>query len=239
MFKSNNIKLIEELQKKDERIILIKNNFNKGTIISRNIGSLYFNSKYVILPDPDDILERNINWKQAFNAFIQYKEKIFVKQPELSRYMFYRNNELFITDYYIHNKFIKKELFIKVINSIDKLYLKLYIALWEDTIISYILYRNADSFCSLKRTGYFYIKNRPNINKNMFKISELKMKFIFIFLKIVFENSKNANLEKDMFNKFFTQITNYINISYISFITEENEKVLNNFIFIIKKNIKK
>ena len=49
----------------------------------------------------------------------------------------------------------------------------------------------------------------------MFKISELKMKFIFIFLKIVFENSKNANLEKDMFNKFFTQITNYINISYI------------------------
>ena len=60
MFKSNNIKLIEELQKKDERIILIKNNFNKGTIISRNIGSLYFNSKYVILPDPDDILERNI-----------------------------------------------------------------------------------------------------------------------------------------------------------------------------------
>ena len=104
--------------------------------------------------------------------------------------MFYRNNELFITDYYIHNKFIKKELFIKVINSIDKLYLKLYIALWEDIIISYIVYRNADSFCSLKRTGYFYIKNSPNITKNMLKISELKMKFIFIFLKIVFKKCK-------------------------------------------------
>ena len=104
--------------------------------------------------------------------------------------MFYRNNELFITDYWIHNKFIKKELFIRVINSIDKLYLKLYIALWEDIIISYIVYRNADSFCSLKRTGYFYIKNRPNINKNMFKISELKMKFIFIFFKIVFKKCK-------------------------------------------------
>ena len=104
--------------------------------------------------------------------------------------MFYGNNELFITDYWIHNKFIKKELFIKVINSIDKLYLKPHTALWEDIIISYILYRNADSFCSLKRTGYFYIKNSPNITKNMLKISELKMKFIFIFLKIVFKKCK-------------------------------------------------
>lgn len=128
--------------------------------------------------------------------------------------MFYGNNELFITDHWIHNKFIKKELFIRVINSIDKLYLKLYIALWEDIIISYILYRNADSFCSLKRTGYFYIKNSPNITKNMFKITELKMKFIFVFLKIVFENSKNAKLEKDMFNLLFTQLTNNINIAY-------------------------
>ena len=48
----------------------------------------------------------------------------------------------------------------------------------------------------------------------MFKITELKMKFIFVFLKIVFENSKNAKLEKDMFNLLFTQLTNNINIAY-------------------------
>ena len=77
--KDNSIKLIEELQKKDERIILIKNNFNKGTIISRNIGSLYSNSKYVILPDPDVILERNIIKKTilifSFNLFFTLSEK--------------------------------------------------------------------------------------------------------------------------------------------------------------------
>ena len=96
-----------------------------------------------------------ITEKNGYNAYIQFKEEISVDQPELSRFMFYGNNELFITDYYIHNKFIKKELFIKAINNIDKLYLKLYITLWEDTIISYILYRNAESFCSLKKLDIF------------------------------------------------------------------------------------
>ena len=38
----------------------------------------------------------------------------------------------------------------------------------------------------------------------MFKISELKMKFVFVFLKIVFEHTKNTKYEKDMFNLLFT-----------------------------------
>ena len=94
----------------------------------------------------------------------------------------------------------------------------------------------------------------------MFKISELKMKFIFVLLKIVFENSKNTKLEKDMFNLLFTKLTNNINIEYnlknlsiksnynfyyeiinkylkSSFIIEENKKLLKNFILIIKKKI--
>jgi hypothetical protein len=51
----NSIKKIKEYQKNDERIILIINKKNKGTFISRNIGVLYSNSKYVFLPDQDDI----------------------------------------------------------------------------------------------------------------------------------------------------------------------------------------
>ena len=140
--KDNSIKLIEEYKKKDERILLIKNNFNKGTFISRNIGVLYSNSKYIIIPDPDDdILNKNIisicfkysekynydmirfniykiNEKKAYNVYDQKKEKISISQPELSSYMFYGNNELYIIDYYIHNKFIKKELYIKALNSL-------------------------------------------------------------------------------------------------------------------------
>ena len=283
--KDNSINLIEEYKKKDERILLIKNIFNKGTFISRNIGALYSKSKYIILPDPDDILDRNIinicfkysekynyemirfniykiNEKKAYNVYVQDKEKISISQPELSRYMFYGNNELYIIDYYIHNKFIKKELYIRALNSLNKIYLNMYITLWEDTIISYILYRNAKSFCSLRNIGYFYIKNSQSITKNMFKISELKMKFIFIFLKVVFENTKNTKYEKDMFNLLFTQLNENFNIinrlnnlainskyhfyyeiiyQFLNsnFITEENKKILNNFIFLINKKLRK
>ena len=283
--KDNSINLIEEYKKKDERILLIKNIFNKGTFISRNIGALYSKSKYIILPDPDDILDRNIinicfkysekynyemirfniykiNEKKAYNVYVQDKEKISISQPELSRYMFYGNNELYIIDYYIHNKFINKELYIRALNSLNKIYLNMYITLWEDTIISYILYRNAKSFCSLRNIGYFYIKNSQSITKNMFKISELKMKFIFIFLKVVFENTKNTKYEKDMFNLLFTQLNENFNIinrlnnlainskyhfyyeiiyQFLNsnFITEENKKILNNFIFLIDKKLSK
>ena len=203
-----------------------------------------------------------INEKKAYNVYDQKKEKISISQPELSSYMFYGNNELYIIDYYIHNKFIKKELYIKSLNSLNKLYLNMYITLWEDIIISFILYRNAKSFCSLKKIGYFYIKNSQSITKNMFKISELKMKFIFIFLKIVFENTKNTKYEKDMFNLLFTQLNDNFNIinrlnnlsinsKYYfyyeiikiflncNYITEENKNILNNFIFLIDNKLKK
>ena len=282
--KDNSINLIEEYINKDERIILIKNLFNRGTFISRNIGAIFSNSKYLILPDPDDILNNNIisicfkysekydydmirfniykiNENKAYNVYDQDKDRISIKPPELSRFMFYGNNELFITDYYIHNKFVKKELYIKALNSLNKVYLNAYITLWEDTIISYILYRNANSFCSLKKTGYFYIKNSQSITKNMFKISELKMKFVFVFLKIVFEYTKNTKYEKDMFNLLFTQLNNNFNINYrlnnlsikskysfyyeiinifliCSFITEENKNILNSFKAIIDNKIK-
>ena len=238
-----------------------------------------------MLPDPDDVLDKNIisfcfkysekynydmirfnifkiNGNKAYNVYNQEKEKISIKQPELSRFMFYGNNELYIIDYYIHNKFIQKELFIKALNSINKFHLNSYITLWEDTIISYILYRNSESFCSLQKIGYFYIKNSQSITKNMFKISELKMKFIFIFLKIVFEYSKNSKYEKDMFNLLFTQMNNKVNIANViknlsvnsnyyfyyemikmflnsSFISGENKNELNKFILIIEKKLKK
>jgi hypothetical protein len=200
-----------------------------------------------------------INENKAYNVYIQDKEKIQVKQPELPNYMFYGKNELFIIDYYINNKFIKKELYIKALNSVKK-YINMYIILWEDSIISYILYRNAESFCSLKKTGYIYIKNSQSITKIMSKISDLKLKFIFIFLKFIFLYTKNTKYEKDMFNLLFTQMNREFNIKMklnnlsinkyffyyeiinmflkCNFITKGNRNILNNFKFSIENKIK-
>ena len=122
------IEKIKEYQIQDERIILIKNKKNKGTFITRNIGALYSKGKYLIIPDPDDIITENIlticyNYAEKYkyemirfkkytrnrNIFFdgnenEYENKI-LKQPEISTYIFYANNELRITDFFIYNKF--------------------------------------------------------------------------------------------------------------------------------------
>ena len=58
--KDNSIRKIENCQNEDERIILLKNKNNKGTLISRNIGALKAKGEFLIFPDSDDILSQNI-----------------------------------------------------------------------------------------------------------------------------------------------------------------------------------
>ena len=58
--KDNSINIIREFQKRDKRIVLIKNKKNKGTFVSRNIGVLHSKGKYINVPDPDDILSKSI-----------------------------------------------------------------------------------------------------------------------------------------------------------------------------------
>jgi hypothetical protein len=56
----NSIKIIENSQQKDKRILLIKNKKNKGTFICRNLGVLKSRGEYLLLPDPDDIISQDI-----------------------------------------------------------------------------------------------------------------------------------------------------------------------------------
>ena len=71
----NSVNIINEYKKKDERIFLIKNKKNRGTFIVRNLGVLYSKGKYVILPDPDDILIKNI-LKIGYNYAEKYNYEI-------------------------------------------------------------------------------------------------------------------------------------------------------------------
>ena len=56
----NSIDIIEKYKNDDSRIILIKNKKNKGTLISRNIGALKARGEFLVFPDSDDILSRDI-----------------------------------------------------------------------------------------------------------------------------------------------------------------------------------
>ena len=84
-------------------------------------------------------------------------------------------------------------------------------------MINYILYRNSKSFYIFKKIGYYYIKHTQSITSNIFILSELKIRFSFIFLKLIFENSKNSKYEKDMANQLLSDLNrNFINIGKLS-----------------------
>ena len=154
----NSIKLIEKIKKEDKRIVLLKNKKNRGTFMARNLGVLKAKAKYIIIPDPDDIISKDIIgicYKYGekyhydiirFNMFLGKRKVIdnnFVKkskpiyQPELSTYLFYGNDELEQIDFSIANKFIKKKVYIESLNSLNKFYFHMYMTSMEDILMNY------------------------------------------------------------------------------------------------------
>ena len=112
----NGVNLLKKYQKKDKRIKIIKNKRNKGTLFTRNIGVLYSQAQYLILPDPDDIISKDIistclYYAEKYNFEIvrfyahieSNKQEIKsatkvesrpVYQPELQTYLFYGSHKI-------------------------------------------------------------------------------------------------------------------------------------------------
>ena len=224
--------LIKQNQKEDQRIILIQNKKNRGTFASRNIGALISKGQFIMLPDPDDILEQNclhyfynLAKRNDFDLIRFYiytgKRRIYfgyhviplpsipIYQPELSSYLFYASKFLRQIDYNVSNKFIRREALIRAMNIIsDELFI--YMTNFEDGVLNYFLYRASKSFFLKKKIAYYYIKNSNSITTKGIKTRDLK--FIFLHLKFVFQNSKNNKYEKDMSNILFRRIGIWRNI---------------------------
>ena len=253
----NSVETIENYQIEDERIILVKHNKNKGTLISRNDGALNSKGEYLIFPDPDDILTQDIlntcyhfskvnNYEIIrYNLFDQRENDIFynsivskldsrrIEQPELFYYLFYGIGKLKQIDFNLANKFIKREAYIRALNSINSFYLKQYMTNFEDGIMNYILYKTSRSYYFLKDIGYFYIRNNQSITISQNINYNNRFKFIFLYLKIVFDTTKNNKIEKQISILVFKWLLNLIKEG-IKLITKDI-----NFIFdIINKYIK-
>ena len=218
----NTIELINYYSQIDRRIMIIKQKKRKGTFFTRNIGAIYSKGKYLFIPDPDDIINKNIlsicyKFSEKFNydiirfnvyqgnKIINYNIKtelynIKIIQPKLSTSLYYAKNELQKYEHNIYNKLIKKEIYIISLNSLNKFYFKIYMTLWEDQLMNLILYRTAKSFYFLNKIGYYYLRNSLSVTTQEFKLNDLKAKCQFLYLKFIFEYSKNTKYEKDMVN---------------------------------------
>lgn len=255
----DSVMLIKQFQNKDKRIILIKNNKNYGTFKSRNIGILMSSGKYVIIPDPDDILSQDslktlysfankYNYEMLrFNLYVGYKmimlsyainiiESRPIFQPELKTYLYYAMGRLRLVDFNISNKFIKREALIRALNLLGKDYLNIYMTTYEDQLLNFILYRTAKSFYLFKKIGYYYIINRHSITQAGFQLIDIKN--IFIHLKIIFEFSKNNVFEKNMFNFHFTRFVKRKSvISHLNLIKNESKFFIEYIDLFIKSDL--
>ena len=247
------IKLIEKIKKEDKRIVLIRNKKNRGTFMTRNLGVLKSKAKYIIIPDPDDIISKDIiricykygekyhydiirfnmylgNRKVKDNNFFKKNKPIY--QPELSTYLFYGNDELKQIDFNIANKFIKKKVYIESLNSLNKFYFYMYMTSMEDNLMNYLLHRTAKSFFFLNKVGYMYKRTSESITiKNRMP----KIKFKFIYLKFIFDFTKNTKYEKDMVNLYLTKMSKNLIKRLLSKIEFNNDfvfyyEVINNVI---------
>ena len=142
----------------------------------------------------------------TYNEIVKSLEKKPIYQPNLSTYLYYGKGDLQKIDGFIHNKFLKKEVYIKALNKIKNFYLNLHMIYQEDLLINHIIYMTANSYIYLKKIGYYYIRNHRGITKNI--IFKLKIKSIFINMKLIFEYYKNTKYERDIINAIFNIIKN-------------------------------
>ena len=153
-----------------------------------------------------DIIRFNIyegNEKINLDSFVNkiINKKIF--QSEISLYLFYGLGKLEELDYYITNKLIQKDLFIKSLNFIDKFYLNNFMIDCEDGLINFVLYKLANSYYFIAKIGYIYVINEGSITIANFK---KRLKSNFLYLKFIFENTKNNIIEKNIANYIFLGI---------------------------------
>ena len=214
------------MQKEDKRIILIKHNVNKGTLISRNDGILKSKGEYLIIPDSDDIFLNNLLERTykivkendydllRFNAYegenkifmnkiVKHLTKYSIYQPELSYYIFYGKGKLEQTDYVLWNKIIKRETFILALNSINNYYLSQNMILYEDGLLNFMLYKKAKSFYYFNYIGYYYIINKDSIMSNYKNKIEKIINNDFKYLLYIYKITNNKIYEKKIASLVF------------------------------------
>ena len=240
----NSVKLVEKYMKEDERIILLKQKKNKGTLFSRNIGALKAKGEYLIFPDPDDTLSEDVisncyeiakNYNCDMIRFNMYSKYFFpfnliqnnladiIYQPDLRTYLIYGLGYEKLVDGIISNKFIKKITYIITLNNINKFYLNQNMIYFEDGLINFALHFNAKSLYLFKKIGYYYFLYLKFLLDNIKNKKYEKKMIIFLLNEYIKDNNLLYNIKE--YFVIYEQVINIILKNY-HFISDSNKKKL-------------
>ena len=258
----NTENILKELQKEDERIIIINNNQNRGTLYSRCIGVLATKGKYIFTIDNDDLFfdetvfdeiykealkgdfdiigfkglsqgNYQINTERIFyTVYSDHRDKLTLFQPELSQFPRKRNGKYGVYDCYLWGKIIKGSKYIKTVNVMGEKIYSHRIMWGEDLITSFVLYRNVQSYRFISKHGLFHYENGRTATYTTTK--ERLYTSIVIYLDVVF-NLTNNDIEDKKYITFVV-LDYFTSKETVACLNEDIKKYLNSMLNKILKS---
>ena len=128
-------------------------------------------------------------------------------KPNIFFHLFYGFGKLFQLDFYITNKLIKRELFIRALYSINKYYLMQFMIDCEDGLVNFMLHKLSESLYFTRKIGYYYIISKESITHASADFKK-RLKSNFLYFRYIMKSTKNNNIEKKIANYVFTSIYN-------------------------------
>ena len=236
----NSLDIIKEYQKYDKRILLISHDSNEGTIKSRTDGIRKAKGKYITIIDGDDsLIHKDILKNSLFIAkkadldVVEFRGALFsngkfkgivydynymyveniLYQPELRVKFFSKKGKYRYTliNRVIWGKFIKKSIFLELLNYIGSEYLDDYINYAEDCIMAIGIYHIAKSYYVMKEIGYYYAfeEQKKSIKLNNNKVCKIMNdginNFYFNYLKFMIDkHNKNKKEIRSAYSELMT-----------------------------------
>ena len=240
----NTLKIIKNFKRYEQRIMLINNKKNMGTLYSRSIGVLKAKGEYIFSLDNDDMyfnydvlgyiykritqesldiigfLTINLwNYTASINKMKNiftylYPEEFYLEQPELRTWMIKFKGIYLVHNNMIWDKCIKSLIYKKALNIMGYNRYSYYLSWAEDTSILFIIFNLAKSFKYIYKYGILHFKG--NITSSLTQSIDTKIFGEIFFLDILYTFSKNNTEDKNLIVGQTYYIYNRYNISSYS-----------------------
>ena len=237
----NTLKIIKNFKRYEQRIMLINNKKNMGTLYSRSIGVLKAKGDYIFSLDNDDMyfdydvlgyiykritqesldiigfLTINLwNYTASINKMKNiftylYPEEFYLEQPELRTWMIKFKDTYLVHNNMIWDKCIKSLIYKKALNIMGYNRYSYYLSWAEDTSILFIIFNLAKSFKYIYKYGILHFKG--NITSSLTQSIDTKIFGEIFFLDILYTFSKNNTEDKNLIVGQAYYIYNRYNIS--------------------------
>ena len=238
----NSLNIIKEIQKNDQRIIIVNNEKNMGSLYTRSIGILMAKGAFIFALDNDDMFFDedlfDVTYKIAikggfdivgfksinvgsykdpvykmFDGYFSFKKNnLIIYQPKLGLHPVTTKGRYAANDFTIWGKCIKTEVYQKAVNALGKERYSMFLSWCEDTSIVFVIFNIAQSYIFIHKYGIFHIKNNSTATKTQSKDNKL-LGEVFL-LDVLFEFSKN-NSNKNIAGSHIVNVKSKYDLSHI------------------------